>query len=150
MVDAVKRDYPDRPFVAVGAVIVHDGCALVVKRNSEPLKGHWSIPGGILEVGETLRQGAAREALEETGLVIEAGEVLEIFESIYRDPAGNVQYHYVLVDFLCRVLGGDLRAGSDAGEVRWVAASELEELNLAETALRVLHKGLEKACQVTP
>ncbi len=138
----MKRDYPDRPIVGVGAVVVQDGRALIVKRAGEPLKGQWSIPGGAVELGETLRQAAAREAREETGLVVEAGEVLEVFDSIYRDPAGKCQYHYVLVDFLCRPAGGELRAGSDAGEVRWVTAEELNGLEMTESAARVIRKGL--------
>jgi ADP-ribose pyrophosphatase YjhB (NUDIX family) len=138
----MKRDYPERPIVGVGAVVVQGGRALVAKRAAEPLKGQWSIPGGAVELGETLRQAAAREALEETGLVVEPGEVLEVFDSIYRDREGKCQYHYVLVDFLCRPVGGELRAGSDAGEVRWISAEELSSLELSESARRVLHKAL--------
>ena len=95
----MKRDYPDRPLVGVGAVIVQDGRAVIVERSTEPLKGQWSIPGGALELGETLRQCAAREALEETGLQVEAVDVLDVFDSIYRDPDGRTRYHYVLIDF---------------------------------------------------
>ncbi|MFB3915309.1 MAG: NUDIX hydrolase [Terriglobales bacterium] len=138
----MKRDYPERPIVGVGAVVVKDGRALVAKRACEPLKGQWSIPGGAVELGETLRQAAAREALEETGLVVEPCEVLEVFDSIYRDREGRCQYHYVLVDFLCRLMGGELRAGSDAGEVRWISAEELNELDISESARRVLRKAL--------
>jgi 8-oxo-dGTP diphosphatase len=141
----MKRDYPDRPIVGVGAVVVQDGRALLVKRAGEPLKGQWSIPGGAVELGETLRQAAAREVREETGLIIEAGEVLEVFDSIYRDPDGNCQYHYVLVDFFCRPTGGELRAGSDAGEVRWATAEELNALEMTASAARVIRKGLEKS-----
>src|SRR5438270_11061929 len=115
-----KRDYPDRPIVGVGAVIVRDGRAVLVRRGGEPLAGEWSIPGGILELGETLRAGAAREALEETGLVVEPGEVLEVFDRIVRDPEQRVQFHYVLVDFLCRRVSGELRAGGDASAARWI------------------------------
>jgi 8-oxo-dGTP diphosphatase len=142
---SMKRDYPDRPLVGVGAVIVQDGRAVIVQRATEPLKGHWSIPGGLLEVGETLRQGAAREALEETGLQVEAGEVLEVLDSIYPDPDGRTRYHYVLIDFLCRPLGGELRAGSDAAHVRWITPEELGDYTMAETALRVLRKAFENS-----
>ena len=138
----MKRDYPDRPIVGVGAVIVNDGRALVVKRAVDPLRGQWSVPGGAVELGETLRQAVAREVLEETGLVIEAGEVLDVFDSIYRDPEGRAQYHYVLIDFRCRLLGGELRAASDVSEVRWVTASELPALQMASTAEQVIRKAL--------
>src|SRR5438270_12938273 len=113
-----KRDYPDRPIVGVGAVIVRDGRAVLVRRGGEPLAGEWSIPGGVLELGETLRAGAEREALEETGLVVEAGEVLDVFDNITRDAAGREQYHFVLIDFLCCVKSGELRAGGDALDAR--------------------------------
>src|SRR5690348_13495424 len=112
----MKRDYPDRPIIGVGAVIVQGGRALLVRRNTEPLKGEWSVPGGVLELGETLRDGVRREALEETGLKVEPGEVLEVFDSIFRDHQGRTQYHYVLIDYLCRVVGGDAVAGSDVSE----------------------------------
>ncbi len=140
----MKRDYPDRPLVGVGAVIVQNRRVVIVERSREPLKGQWSIPGGALEVGETLRQCAAREALEETGLQVEAGEVLDVFDSIYRDPEGRTQYHYVLIDFLCRVVGGELKVGSDAAQARWVSREELGNFKLAETARKVIWKALEK------
>src|SRR5450759_51446 len=138
----MKRDYPDRPLVGVGAVIVHQGRAVIVQRGSEPLKGQWSIPGGALELGETLRQCAVREALEETGLQVEAGEMLEVFDAIYREPDGRIQYHYVLIDFTCRLLGGDLRAGGDATQARWVTLEELTDYPIAETARKVITKAL--------
>jgi ADP-ribose pyrophosphatase YjhB (NUDIX family) len=140
----MKRDYPDRPIVGVGAVIVRDGRAVVVRRSAEPAKGQWSIPGGMLELGETLRQGAAREALEETGLKVEAGEVLEVFDSIYSDSQGKTRYHYVLIDFLCRPMGGELRPGSDAAEVRWVTLAEMEALDITATAREVIRRGIEQ------
>jgi 8-oxo-dGTP diphosphatase len=141
----MKRDYPDRPIVGVGAVVVDSTRALIVQRGGEPLKGHWSIPGGVVELGETLRQAAAREALEETGLVVEVGEVLEVFDSIVPDAEGKTQYHYVLVDFLCSVVVGDLRPGSDAADVRWIERDELDGFEMQESAKKVVRKGLEKA-----
>jgi 8-oxo-dGTP diphosphatase len=141
----MKRDYPDRPIVGVGAVIVRDGRAILVRRSTEPAKGQWSIPGGMLELGETLRQGAAREALEETGLAVEPGEVLEVFDSIYPDSDGKTRYHYVLIDFLCRPLSGELRPGSDAQEVRWVSLAELEAIDMTPSAANVIRKALERA-----
>lgn len=140
----MKRDYPDRPLVGVGAVIVHENKVVIVQRGTEPLRGQWSIPGGALEVGETLRECAAREALEETGLRVEAGEVMEVFDSIYRGPDGRIQYHYVQIDFACRLIGGELRAGGDATQARWVTAEELDGFQVAETAKKVIAKALGK------
>ena len=140
----MKRDYPDRPLVGVGAVIVHEGKVVIVQRGTEPLKGQWSVPGGALEIGESLRECAAREALEETGLQVEAGEVLEVFDAIYRQPDGRIQFHYVLLDFACRLLGGDLRAGGDALQARWVTLQELPQYELAETARKVISKAITK------
>ncbi|SRR6266568_2414899 len=144
----VKRDYPERPIVGVGAVIVdaEGGRALIVRRASEPRKGEWSIPGGVLEVGEKLREGVVREALEETGLRVEAGEVLQVFDSIIADSAGRTQYHFVLIDFICKMVGGELRAGSDVSEVRWISAAELDDFPLAEPAAQVIGKALSKIC----
>jgi ADP-ribose pyrophosphatase YjhB (NUDIX family) len=140
----MPRDYPERPLVGVGAVIVRDSRVVIVQRSTEPLKGQWSIPGGGLELGETLRACAAREALEETGLQVEAGQVLDVFDSIYPEPDGRFRYHYVLIDFLCRVVGGELRAGSDAAQARWVTRDELGQFQLVETARRVIQKALSK------
>lgn len=140
----MKRDYPDRPIVGVGAVILDGGRALVVRRATEPLKGEWSIPGGVLELGETLRHGAAREALEETGLTVEVGEVLEVFDRIIPDAEGRTRYHYVLVDFLCRKLSGEACAGSDVSEVRWITPDELESFAIADSAANVIRKGFAR------
>ena len=140
----MKRDYPDRPLVGVGAVIVRDGRVVIVERSTEPLKGQWSIPGGALELGETLRQCAAREALEETGLRVEAVDVLDVFDSIYRDPNGRTQYHYVLIDFFCRVVGGELKAGGDAAQARWITREELGKFAITETAQKVIRKAFDR------
>ncbi len=139
----MKRDYPDRPIIGVGAVIVSQGRALIVRRATEPLKGEWSIPGGALELGEKLHEGLRREVLEETGLHVEPQEVLEVFDSIFNDQDGRTQYHYVLIDYLCRVAGGEACAGSDVSEVRWVTEDELGGLGLRESIERVVSKGLE-------
>lgn len=138
----MKRDYPDRPIVGVGAVIVRNNRAVLVKRGAPPLQGEWSLPGGVVEIGETLRAAAQREALEETGLVVEAGEVLEVVDRIIPGENGRTQYHYVLIDFLCRVTGGELRAGGDAADVAWAAEDELEKFRLEKLALQVVRKGL--------
>ena len=138
----MTREYPERPLVGVGAVIVEGGRVVLVRRAAQPMAGEWSIPGGMLELGETMRAGAEREARDETGLQVEAGEVLGVLDRILPDPQGKIRYHYVLIDFLCRRVGGELRAGGDAAEARWVAASELADLRVAEAAVRVIGKAL--------
>src|SRR5438094_7323538 len=102
----MPREYPERPVVGVGAVIVEDGRVVIIRRRYEPLAGHWSLPGGGLELGETLEQGVAREMLEETGLDVEVGPVIEVFDRIMYDDEKRVRYHYVLVDYLCRPIAG--------------------------------------------
>ena len=142
----MKRDYPEHPIIGVGAVIVGGDKALLVRRATEPLKDEWSVPGGVLELGEKLRVGAAREALEETGLTVEVGEVLDVFDSIFPDADGRTKYHFVLIDFLCRPIAGEATAGSDVNEVRWVKEEELAALNLRESIAAVVRKGLALAC----
>ncbi|HEY6306489.1 MAG TPA: NUDIX domain-containing protein [Candidatus Angelobacter sp.] len=146
------REYPDRPIVGVGAVIIDgDGAGVVlVRRASPPLQGEWSLPGGVVELGETLRAAAEREALEETGLVVAAGEVLEVLDRIIAGADGRTRYHYVLVDFLCRVRGGELRAGGDAADVAWASETELEKYKLEKPALGVLRKALAIAKTLQP
>jgi 8-oxo-dGTP diphosphatase len=140
----MKRDYPERPIIGVGAVIVDGDCALLVRRDTEPLRGEWSIPGGALELGEKLRDGVRREAREETGLEVEPGDVLEVFDSIFTDEQGRTQYHYVLVDYLCRVVAGSPHPGDDVSDVKWVTAAEIEHLELRDSIARVLRKGLDR------
>lgn len=141
----MKREYPDRPIVGVGAVIIHSGRVLLVKRGSPPLLGQWSLPGGVVELGETLRFAAEREAREETGLVVKAGEVLEVLDRIIPGEGGRAQYHYVLIDFLCHVTGGELLAGGDAADVAWASEDDLEKFNLEKPALQVIQKGFAQA-----
>ena len=143
----MKREYPDRPLIGVGAIIIGRGRALLVRRATEPLKGEWSIPGGMLELGETLRTGVAREAKEETGLDVVPIEVLDVYDRIVADPDGRTRYHYVLIDYLCEVAGGELRAGSDATEVRWITRAELETFPIADMAEEVIRKGFEKVAR---
>jgi mutator protein MutT len=141
-----RRDYPDRPILGVGAVIVESDKVVLIRRGREPLLGQWSIPGGVVEAGETLRAAVIREAREETGLEIEVGKLLEVFESIVPDAeAGKSQYHYVVIDFLCRKKAGELRAGGDALEARWVKQDQLAELQVSEGACKVVSKAFEKA-----
>jgi mutator protein MutT len=141
----MKREYPETPLVGVGAIIIEQGRVVLVKRGHAPLQGKWSIPGGLLEVGETLRTAVVREALEETGLTIEPGELLGVFERVLPDEHGRFRYHYVLIDFLCRRLSGELLAGDDADEVGWFRQNELAELQLARETEEVILKGFEKA-----
>lgn len=141
----MKREYPETPLVGVGAIIVEDDRVALVKRGHAPLQGKWSIPGGVLEVGETLRKAAVREALEETGLVVQPGELLGVFERVIPDEQGKMRYHYVLIDFLCRRVDGQLTAGDDAEEVRWFRREELAALELAQETEDVILKGFEKS-----
>jgi 8-oxo-dGTP diphosphatase len=151
----MKREYPESPLVGVGAVIVdrqHDHCrdenrVLLIRRGQPPLLGEWSLPGGVLECGETLREAVAREVREETGLVVETSEMLGVYERLIRGDEGRVRYHYVLIDFLCRPTGGDLKAGSDAADVRWFTRGELPALNLAHDANDVVLKGLARTME---
>ena len=140
----MKREYPERPLVGVGAVIVEGDRVVLVRRAAEPMAGEWSIPGGLLELGETMRAGAEREALEETGLQVEAGEVLGVLDRILPDASGKLRFHYVLIDFLCRRIEGELHAGGDATEARWVREAELEGLGVAEAAVRIIQQGLDR------
>jgi len=142
---SATREYPDRPIVGVGAVIVDQGRVLLVKRGSPPLLGEWSLPGGVVELGETLRAAAEREAREETGLTVEAGEVLEVVDRIVPGKNGTPQYHYVLIDFLCMVKGGELRAGGDAADAQWARENALGKFKLEQLAVEVVTKAFEKS-----
>ena len=135
-----SRRYPERPFLGVGAIILEGSRILLVERGKEPLKGYWSLPGGVVEAGETLREGIRREVEEETGLQIESGPVVEIFERIMRDEAGRAEYHYVLVDYLCSVTGGELQAADDVSQAEWVERAELPQRHLTEGTLPVIEK----------
>ena len=141
----MKREYPEVPFVGVGAVIVQDRRVLLIRRGQPPLLGEWSLPGGVLECGEALREATVREAREETGLVVETADMLGVYERVIRSDDGRVRYHYVLIDFLCRPIAGDLKAGSDAADVRWFAGEELPALKLAYDANDVVRKGLARS-----
>ncbi len=145
----MRREYPEAPIIGVGAVVIDEGKVLLVRRGQEPLKGEWSLPGGALELGETLEQGVVREVLEETGLTVAPAGIVEVLDRITLDritlgePSGRVRYHYVLVDFLCHVAGGAVRAGSDADEARWVGQEELHEQDcyrVAPLTIRVIDK----------
>ena len=138
-----RRRYPDRPFVGVGAVIVQDGKVLLVKRKYEPLAGQWSLPGGAVEVGETLEACLVREMLEETGLEVRVGPVIEVIDRITHDTEGRVMYHFVLVDYLCWPTGGTLCASSDVAEVCFADPNDLRRYELTTKATAVVERALE-------
>ena len=142
-----SRQYPDRPVVGVGGVIIDHGRAVLIRRGSEPLRGEWSIPGGTLELGETLEQGVARELFEETGLEVRVLDLIEVFDRIYSDDGvatgeaiERPRFHYVIADYLCERVGGELRAGSDVTDVALASEGELANFHLTETATRILNK----------
>jgi 8-oxo-dGTP diphosphatase len=147
MDDLFQREFPLTPLVGVGAVVVHEGQVLLVRRGREPLKGHWTLPGGVLEIGETLAEGVAREVREETGLEVEIIELVELLDRIHREGE-RVRYHYAIADYLCRVTGGELHAASDAAAVRWVERAEWNShsaLVLDPITVRVIEKGWQRA-----
>jgi 8-oxo-dGTP diphosphatase len=144
------RTYPDRPYVGIGAVIVHEGRVVLVKRRFDPLAGQWSIPGGAVEAGETLDACVAREMAEETGFVVEVGPVVEVLDRITRDEEGRVLYHFVLIDYLCWPIGGELQAGSDVAEAVLAEPSELAQYALTEKATSVIERALEMARDMPP
>jgi 8-oxo-dGTP diphosphatase len=143
----LQREFPAAPLVGVGAVIVHDGRVLLVQRGTEPARGRWSIPGGLIEVGEALSEAVVREVREETGLQVEPVELIEILDRIHRD-GDRVRYHYVIADYLCKVVGGTLHAASDADAVRWVERPEWNShsaLVLDPITVRVIEAGWQRA-----
>jgi len=133
--------------VGVGGVVVSEGRALLIKRAHPPLEGEWSIPGGTLELGETIVEGVCRELAEETGIEAHVLELIEVFERIFHDPAGKLRYHFVILDYLCEAVSGEPRAGSDVSDVAWAAESELEQYQLTPTATRVIRKAFKMARQ---
>ena len=141
----MKRDYPDRPLLGVGAIIVRQEKVLVVRRATSPLKGDWSIPGGLVETGETTREAVVREISEETGLTIEPIELVEVFERILRDKDSRVEYHFVVIDYLCRIVSGASRPGSDVSEIRWARFDDLEDLRVTLETRNVIQKALDAA-----
>jgi len=144
---ASSREYPERPVVGVGGVIIENSRALLIRRGSEPLKGQWSIPGGTLELSESLHEGVVRELREETGLDVRVLELIEVFDRIFPEneaPAKErplkPRYHFVIVDYLCEKIAGKARAGTDVTDVAFVREDELENYGLTATATRVLKR----------
>ncbi len=139
------REYPERPVVGVGGVVIADGRALLIRRGNPPLEGEWSIPGGTLEVGEMLLDAVRRELAEETGIEVRVGDLIEVFERIFPDGEGQPKYHFVILDYLCEAVRGTARAGSDVTDVAWAAESELQKYLLTPTATRVIKKAFQMA-----
>jgi len=139
------REYPERPIVGVGAIVVDGDRALLVRRAHEPLKGEWSIPGGAVEIGETLEAAIAREVREETGLDVDVGPMIDVFDRIRLDGDGRARYHYVLIDFVCRPIGGTLACASDAIDVAWASPSELADYGVNRVTVGVIAKAVERA-----
>jgi len=143
----MRRRYPKHPLLGVGALIFtragRRGPILLVERGGKPLKGYWSLPGGLVEPGEQLEDAVRREVKEETGLEIQPMRLFEIFQRIMRDEQGRVEYHYVLADYVCKVVGGNLRAGDDVSRAEWARRSELERYRLTEGTLEVIERAFE-------
>ncbi|MDD3581120.1 MAG: NUDIX hydrolase [Desulfobacca sp.] len=139
----MKRHYPDQPIIGVGAIIFKEAMVLLVRRGQEPAKGAWSLPGGAVEVGETLEAALIREVMEETALTVEVLGITAVLERIYRDGQGQVPYHYVLIDYLCRYLSGPLQVGSDVTAGAFVSLSELAAYQLASYTAATIHRAWE-------
>jgi 8-oxo-dGTP diphosphatase len=135
-----NRRYSEYPRVGVGVVVIHDRHLLMVKRGQEPNKGKWSIPGGLIELGETIYDAAGREVLEECSIKVEITQLLDTADNIVRDENGRVQYHYAIIDLLGRYVSGEARAQSDAGECRWVPIKELDSLDIVTTLRDMLKR----------
>ncbi len=129
--------------VGVGAIIVRNGKILIVKRKSEPGKGRWSVPGGLVELGETVGQTVKREVKEECSLDVEVDRLIDVVDSLTKDEEGNIKYHFVILDFFVKLKGGELKAGDDAEEAKWVPLEEVEKYNLTKTFREFLKRNME-------
>jgi mutator protein MutT len=140
--DGSDRLYPSRPLAGVGAVVWNGAEVLLERRGRPPAQGSWAIPGGLIELGETAEEAVRREVLEECGIEVAVGPILDLFEPIYRDGDGRVRYHYVIVDFLAFYRSGELRVGDDAAEVGWVAPSALPGYELSPATRKMIERAL--------
>lgn len=140
----VKRLYPKQPIVGVGAVVISNGRILLEKRKNEPGKGKWSIPGGLVELGEGVEETVVREVKEETGLVVEKPEHIDIVDNVVRDNNGDIKYHFVIIDYLVKLKGGTLKARSDAEELKWVTFDEVEKYDLTKTFREFFRRNKQK------
>lgn len=140
----VKRLYPNQPVVGVGAIIVCNGKILLEKRRSEPGRGKWSVPGGLVELGESTEQAVIREVKEETGLDVENPELIDVVNNIIFDENGKIEYHFVIVDYFVKLRGGELNAADDAEELKWVALDDVEKYNITSTLRAFLQRNMEK------
>jgi 8-oxo-dGTP diphosphatase len=140
-----SREYPERPLVGVGGVVIAENRVLLIRRGGPPLEGEGSIPGGMLELGEALRDGVRRELQEETGLDVRVGDLIEAFERIMPDANGKWRYHFVILDYLCEAMSGVARAGSDVVDVAWSFEEELLRFSLTPAAMRVIKRAFEMA-----
>jgi 8-oxo-dGTP diphosphatase len=143
------RRYPDRPIVSVGAVVIDGDRVMLVKRGREPLKGQWSLPGGVVEAGEDLHAAVAREVREETGLEVDVGPVVAVLDRISRDADGRVEYHYVIIDYACRAVGGSLACASDADDARWVARSDVDDYGVTTAVAAAIGQAFETTTSVS-
>lgn len=139
----MSRRYPDRPWVGVGALIIHDARVLLVRRATEPLKGDWSLPGGVVEVGESLHAAVKREVMEETGLNIKVGELAAVIDWIDPDSDGKVEFHYILIDYLATIISGEPRPGGDVDALGWYTREQLETVQIQEFTLDVILRHLQ-------
>jgi 8-oxo-dGTP diphosphatase len=138
-----SREYPERPLVGVGGVVIAEDRVLLIRRGGPPLEGEWSIPGGMLELGESLREGVRRELGEETGLEVKVQDLIEAFDRVTTDADGKWRYHFVILDYLCEAVSGVARAASDVVDVAWAREDELARFSLTPTATRVVKKAFE-------
>jgi 8-oxo-dGTP diphosphatase len=143
----LKRFYPDQPVVGIGVVIVKDGKIALIKRGNEPARGKWTIPGGLVELGENLEAAVIREAKEETLLDVDKPELIDVVDQMEKDAEGKYRYHYVIIDYLVHVMGGEVAAASDAEELHWVPFSEVENYDLTASFRRFFRKNRAKLAE---
>lgn len=140
----MNRQYPERPFAGVGAVVFRGTEVLLVKRGSPPAVGKWSVPGGLIELGESLDAAVCREVLEETGLEVKTVDLVAALDRVILDRENRIEYHYILLDFLCEIVGGELKAGTDADECRFIPIEELGSHDMTRGTEQVIRRAFER------